>query len=113
MNTKKRYESSSEILCSGGSETCDLTLIGSMTREFRRINIDPFTPLSTQEYTIRELVEAVSNVRLTFCDTTTESLRVGLFGRRLLCDPRPGLRNIAYRLVRGLRRMDLRVFKEA
>ena len=67
MRTKKTYESSTEVLCFGGSEVCDLTLLGSMTREVQRISIDSFSPQAAQEYSIRELADAVKNVRYTFC----------------------------------------------
>jgi hypothetical protein len=47
---------------------CDLTLIGSMTTEFRRIKIDFFSPESPQEYSILELADAVKNIQPTFFD---------------------------------------------
>ena len=90
-----------------------------MTREFRRINIDPFTPQSAQEYTILELAAAVINARLTFCGTNTERLNVGTDRPRqapdhgLSCGPREELRASIVSLGNCFQRLDLRVFKEA
>lgn len=110
MRIKEKYESSSKILCWSGVEVCDLMLIGSMTREFRRIRIDPFSLKFTQEFTILELVHAVTNPRLTFCDEfIVPNKDLGRICHRVRCHPQRGLRGRMDRLVDSCEGLDLSI----
>lgn len=95
-----------------GSEVCDLTLIGSMTREFRRINIHSFSPQSAQEYTILELADAVRSAQLTLCDDPDLSTQPADSYHRAYCDPIPDLITRLDYFVSGIKGLNLSSFKE-
>jgi hypothetical protein len=94
---------------------CDLTLIGSMTTEFRRIKIDFFSPESPQEYSILELADAVKNIQPTFFDERLDNrvdlidVFARLFGtkHRATCSFLPDLQARVDELVDGCRGLDL------
>ena len=107
METIKKYESPGKILCLRGLDKCDLTLLGSMTREFERIDIRSLSPQSAREYTILELADAVKSVRLTFCDGRPKDSY-----HRVHCDPIRGLIARLDCFVSDIKGLNLSSFKE-
>ena len=107
MEAKKKYESSDKTLCSRGLEICDLTLIGSMTREFRRTRIHSFDQQATQEYTILELADTVKNVRFTFCGDTLSNTAY----HKTHCGPQQDLGARVDNLLSGCKGLDLPSFR--